>query len=124
MQFRVKGKDKWLFVSGSVNRSTLYFNANINLLEYILNGLNKHFINGDRMWLVFSRDEERILDKIAAEFLPCTEDRSAIFLNGILNQLRQMRKEEAFATYVTTNPGVSLTDAKPSQLRLAIEFKK
>jgi len=78
------------------------------------------------MWLVFTKQEEIELNKRAELLLPNTGDRPAIFLNCILSKLREQWKGGSglYATYVTTNPKIALTDAKPSQLRLAILFKR
>jgi len=123
MQFRINKDGKLRNKTRPIDLFALCVLERTNLLTLIHYHLQKIEFEG-KMWLVFSKDEERILGRRAEQFFPHTSDRPAIFLNCILTKLKEMRKETMFATYITTNPSVPLTDVKPHQVRLAIQFER
>jgi hypothetical protein len=75
-----------------------------------------------RCWLVFSKEEEKMLDEIACKLYPTTEDRSYILVGGVLYKLKDHFLTPVFATYLTENAKDSLLETNSELLRLAIQI--
>ncbi|MDD5464216.1 MAG: hypothetical protein PHP62_03645 [Candidatus Moranbacteria bacterium] len=122
MQFKVHKDGKW---KNKGRRVDIFFNttSNLNLLEYLHESLKKMEFGG-QILLFFSKAEEAAINRRSATYLPESDDRPAIFLNCILSRLKETWNISMFATYVTTNPAISIAHAHPHQVRLAIQFER
>jgi hypothetical protein len=90
------------------------------LFKYVYNYISNFERANGKRWLVFSKKEEKAINEIACKFFPATGDRPSIFIGAVLYQLRDCFSIPIYATYITDDPNVPITEASDKQLRLAI----
>jgi hypothetical protein len=81
-------------------------------------------INGE-YWLVFSKEEEKILEDIVCKFFPQSEDMTRIFIESLQRQLKKCFSGfSVCTTYVVSDRSIPRKQANSDQLHLALRVRQ
>jgi hypothetical protein len=119
-EWRKRGRNKWQ--DGGRKNTKAFFAKNGGLSTFVSNCMVSCGNDKEKRLLIFSKKEERDIDKTARNYLP-KEDRPRSFLKSVLSHLtRDCPSTRMYVVWVANDPNIPIIKASKKQRRLAIRI--